>query len=119
MKTSNQQDPLKRLFTQLPKERLSETFRSDMMQQIMAEAIRIKKRNERLAMVAVIAASVIMLALGVLAVIYLGLPKLVIDWPKIPSLTSAPLALYVGALSLLLLFADYQLRKTYKRKHKD
>lgn len=109
---------MKRLFTQLPKEKLPNSFRSTMMQQIMAEAIRIRKRNERLALAAIIAASAVMLTLGVLVFIYTDIPTPKIDWPEMPSLTSAPLYLFIGALSLLLLFGDYQMRKIYKRRHK-
>ncbi len=122
MKTSHQQDALKRLFVQLPKDKLPETFRQSMMQQIMAEAMRVKKRNERLVMGAIIAASVVMLALGVLVFVYMDVPEPVVEWPKMPkmpSLTAAPLSVFVGALSLLLLFGDYQMRKIYKRRHKE
>ncbi len=126
MNTRNQQDPLRKLFTQLPKEKLPESFRSTLMQQIRAEAARIKKRNERLSMAAIIGASVFMLGLGILGFLYTDITIPEIDlsipamkWPKIPSFTSVPLYLFIGILSLLLLFGDYQMRKAYRRRHKD
>ena len=118
METNNkkQNDLLENLFRQMPEEPLPASFRSNVMQQILAEAVRIKKRNERLGLIAVIAASVIMLALAVVALLYLEIPKMTF---RIPNLTSVPFYLYIGGLGLLLLWGDHIIRKKYKEKHKE
>ena len=109
-------DPLKKLFQQMPEETIPAHFRTNMMQQILTESIRIRKRNERLAFISVILASLVIVSLGIVALIYLDIPKISI---KMPSLTLVPFYVYIGILSLLLLWADHTLRKKYKEKHKE
>jgi len=108
-------DVLKPLFQRLPEEDLPSSFRENMMKKIMEEAVRTKKRNERLGLLAVILASVVVLALAVFVFIYMEIPQLEISLPK---LTSISFYLYIGALSLLLLFGDYIMRKAYREKYK-
>jgi len=115
MNDNNKTDLLENLFGQMTKEPLPASFRSNVMQQVLAEAIRIKKRNERLGLIAVIVASVIMLALAVVALIYLEVPKITF---RVPDLTSVPFYLYIGGLVFLLLWFDHIMRRKYTEKHK-
>ena len=55
-------DILKNLFSRMPEEELPGSFRANVMQQILAEAERIHKRNERWGWIAVISASLLMSA---------------------------------------------------------
>ena len=103
---------LKDLFDRMPREEAPVNFRQKVMQQICAEAVRIKKRNERFGLLSIIAASLLIIVMATASIIYLGLPK--IEWTSLPSI---PFYLYIGALALLLLFGDYKLRKSYKKKH--
>lgn len=111
-----QNDLLENLFRQMPEQPLPASFRSNVMQQILTEAVRIKKRNERWGLIAVIAASVIMLTLAVLALVYLKLPQVTF---RMPDFSSAPFYLYIGGLGFLLLWFDHLMRKKYREKHKE
>jgi hypothetical protein len=112
-KEEEKEDILKGLFKQMPyQEELPAGFRQKIMQQVCAEAVRIKKRNERLGLLSIIAASLLIIVLAATSIVYLGLPR--IDWASLPSI---PFYLYIGSLTLLLLFVDYKLRKSYKKKH--
>ena len=64
-------DILKDLFSRMPEEELPASFRANAIRQIMAEAERIRKRNERWGWIAVIAASLLMvgIAIGILFII--------------------------------------------------
>lgn len=106
-------DILEGLFRQMPEEELPASFRLNVMQQIAREAIRVRKRNERLGLAAVIAASLLMLAMAVISFFYMEVPR--ISWPKI-DMTAFSFYFYIGTLTLLLLFLDYKLRKVF---HKD
>jgi hypothetical protein len=112
-KEEERKDILKDLFNRMPREEEPPVdFRQKVMQRIYTEAAGIKKRNERLGLLSIIAASLFIIVLAATSVAYLGLPK--IEWASLPSI---PFYLYIGALALLLLFADYKLRKSYKKKH--
>jgi hypothetical protein len=112
---TNEKDWLKPLFSHLPKEEPQASFREDMMQRIMAEAVRIKKRNERISWLLVILASLAIIGLSVAAIVtYAGIPK--ITW-RIPDLTAISFYFYIGALSILLLAIDHFFRQAYKKKH--
>lgn len=115
MTRNNEKDILKDLFGKLPQEQLPADFRSQMMQKILAESVRIKKRNERLSWLAVVIASLFIVGLMVLAFLYLEIPRIHIT---LPSPENIPFYLYIGFLSLLLLAGDYLMRKKYKEKHK-
>lgn len=106
-------DSLESLFHQLPEEEVPVAFHFNVMQQVMAEAIKAKKRNERLEMLTTILASLVMIVLGVLAFLFIGLPKISIPWLD-SSICS--FYLYIGMLTLFLLFVDYKLRRVF---HKD
>jgi hypothetical protein len=109
-----EKDQLKALFNQMPKEDLPPSFREKMMQKVLLEAVRIKKRNERIGFLLVVLASLFMVILAGLSFWHLDLPKAGLH---IPELTTLPFYTYIGALVLLLLYADYKFRQLYRRKH--
>ncbi|GHT30972.1 hypothetical protein AGMMS49574_11900 [Bacteroidia bacterium] len=111
---TNENDWLKGLFSRLPGEEPSASFREDMMKRIMAEAIRIKKRNERLGWLSVILASLVIVGLAIASLIYTGIPKITI---RIPDLTTLSFYLFIGSLALILLTLDHYFRQAYKKKH--
>lgn len=108
-------DNLETLFRQLPEKELPAAFHFHVMQQIRQEAARQHKRNERIGLLLVALASAFMAGLAVLALFYLDLPRL-----HIPPVSFNPATLsfylYISALTLLLLAADYALRRKF---HKD
>lgn len=112
-------DIFKDLFSKMPEETLPASFRVNVMQQIMQESIRIKKRNERLSLMAVILASLGILSLAVASFFYLGLPE-ELSMPKlsIPKIDPSAFHFYllIGGITLFLLFLDYRLRRLF---HKD
>ncbi|MDR1918346.1 MAG: hypothetical protein LBQ65_01720 [Tannerellaceae bacterium] len=111
-----EKDWLQTLFSRMPEgEPLPASFRQEMMKRIMAESLRIKKRNERLALLSVILASLGMMGLAVGALWYIGFPSLDWEW-TLPELTSLPFYLYIGSLSLLLLLIDHACRRRYQKK---
>lgn len=116
MNRYEEKDFLGNIFRQLPGESLPKDFRMHMMWKIEAEAARIRKRNERLGLLAVIIASLAIITLAVFAIIYLEIPKITIS---IPALSSLPFYFYIGGLVLLLLGGDYLMRKRYRQKHKE
>jgi len=65
-------------------------------------------------LLAVILASMAIIALAVVSFIYLEITQITFVFPK---LTSLPFYLYIGILSLLLLFVDYKFRRAYKKHH--
>lgn len=106
-------DPLEKLFRQLPEEELPVSFRIEVMRQVTHEVVMRKKRNKLFGLLAVILASLIMASLAVVSIIYMELPKIAL--PQInPSAFS--FYIYIGALSLFLLFLDYKIRRLF---HKD
>ncbi|MEG2067371.1 MAG: hypothetical protein RRZ65_06975 [Tannerellaceae bacterium] len=116
MNTTNQTqttDPLEDLFKQLPDKELPASFRFNVMQQVMAESTRLKKRSERLGLLAVILTSLAMVGLTILLLWYMDLPALSLSTPNV---SACSFYLYIGTLTLLLLFADYKLRRLF---HKD
>ena len=111
---SNKKNPdiLENLFRQMPEEELPASFRLNVMQQIAKETVKVRKRNEWFGLAAVIAASLLMLAIAAVSFFYMELPP--ISWPKI-NLSALSFYFYIGILSLLLLFADYKLRKAFRK----
>lgn len=111
-KYQRQPDLLEDLFKQLPEEKLPASFRTNIMRQVMQETAKAKKRNERYGLAAVILASLVMLALAVVSFIYMDIPRLTL--PKI-DISAFTFYLYIGLLTLILLFADYKLRKLFHK----
>lgn len=109
-----EQDPLDRLFKQLPDEPLPADFRLQMMDMIHVEAARMQKTKERWGLVAVILGALAMLALSIVGFIYLKIPR-----PSItmPSLDIFPFYVYIGILTFVLLGIDHKFRKEYLRRH--
>jgi len=114
--SESEKDYLQGLFQRLPEEPLPFEFRTQIMQQIMQETIRLKKRNQRLSWIALIFASIIILGLGALAIIYIGFPMNSFSL-SMEALQTVPFYIYIAFLALLLLFADHYFRKRYKQKH--
>ena len=108
-----EQDILKAMFRQMPEEALPPTFQSEMMQRIRVEAIRMAKRNKLLRLLALIAASMVIIGLAVGALIYVGIPQTGIE---IPHISFPPYYLYFGFLVLVLLFADHLFRQLYYKR---
>ena len=67
-------DYLKGLFSQLPQTKLPGTFRSDLMRKIQFEAARQHRREEHLSLIAIILASLVMIAVATCSLIYLEIP---------------------------------------------
>ena len=108
-----EQDILKSIFSQLPEEVLPPSFQPEMMQRIRQEALRISKRNNRLRILALIAATGITIGLAVAALVYLGMPPIQTEFPQI---SIPPYYLSFGFLVLLLLIADHLLRQLYYKR---
>ncbi|MCC8170729.1 MAG: hypothetical protein LIP00_02890 [Parabacteroides sp.] len=118
-------DRLGMLFGRLPAEPLPDTFRSDLMEKIRAEAVRLRKRRERYALYGVIAASAALLLVAAVT-LYLygaahgtagvaaGMPEIP-DMPPVgfPNLLVHPVLLFVAGAACLLLAFDYGLRKIF------
>lgn len=129
MNISNKKDPLDILFSRLPEEPLPKQFRSNLMEQIQAQAVRIQKRKELYGLIAIITASISMIILAVIILYKFFTPASIdnnffnisfhLDLPKVtfPILSDYSFAAYIGILSLVLLAFDYYLRKLFK-KHK-
>ena len=98
-------DILKDLFSRMPEEELPASFRANAMRQIMAEAERIRKRNERWGWIAVIAASLLMVGIAIASFLYMNIPPI-----------SVQIYAYIGMLALILLGADYKLRQIFERR---
>ena len=85
-------------------------YMQDKPQKLSDERIRINKRNERITIALITTVSAAMIAIVVFVFRYLGIK---IDFE------AAPLYAFIGALVLLLLIADYKLRKIFMKKHPD
>lgn len=105
-------DILKNLFSDMQEEPLPASFRMNVMERVMQESAKIKKRNERWSLLAVIIASLGILALAALSLIYMDLPKMAL--PKI-NLSALHFYLFIGTLSLVLLYLDYRLRRLFRK----
>ena len=105
-------DILKDLFSRMPEEELPASFRANAIRQIMAEAERIRKRNERWGWIAVIAASLLMVGIAIASFLYMNIPPISVQIPNMSTLFYA----YIGMLALILLGADYKFRQLFKRR---
>ena len=97
----------------MPEEELPASFRANAMRQIMAEAERIRKRNERWGWIAVIAASLLMVGIAIASFLYMNIPPISV---QIPNMSTLPFYAYIGMLALILLGADYKFRQLFKRR---
>ncbi|MFQ9020404.1 MAG: hypothetical protein ACLR6J_01095 [Parabacteroides merdae] len=99
----------------MPEEELPASFRANAMRQIMAEAERIRKRNERWGWIAVIAASLLMVGIAIAS--FPLLTEYLTQYPvQIPNMSTLPFYAYIGILALILLGADYKFRQLFKRR---
>lgn len=98
------------LFGQLPEERLPMDFRATLMQKVMRQAAVKRKRSERLGWLALILASIALIALAVASLAYLDF-----TWPHFELFKGDSYPFYgsIGVLALLLLVVDYKLRQLY------
>ena len=105
-----QPDLLGDLFKRIPEEELPASFRSNVMRQIMLESAKAKKR---FSLLAAIVASLIMISLAIVSFVYMEIPKI-----AVPTISTSALAfyLYIGAITLILLLADYKLRNLFHKK---
>ncbi len=113
------------LFGRLPTEALPDTFRSDLMAKIQAEAVRMRKRKERYTLYGVVAASVAVLLVATVTLYLYGaaqgtagsaavMPEVPVMPPiGFPDLLAYPVLLLIGGASCLLLAFDYALRKIF------
>ena len=106
-------DILKDLFSRMPEEELPASFRANAIRQIMAEAERIRKRNERWGWIAVIAASLLMVGIAIASFLYMNISPISV---QIPNMSTLPFYAYIGMLALILLGADYKFRQLFKRR---
>lgn len=106
-------DILKDLFSRMPEEELPASFRANAIRQIMAEAERIRKRNERWGWIAVIAASLLMVGIAIASFLYMNISLISV---QIPNMSTLPFYAYIGMLALILLGADYKFRQLFKRR---
>ena len=107
-------DILKNMFCLMSEEKLSPAFQQNMMLRIQKEAIRIRKRNTIVRFCALFVASLMIISLAVVSFIYLDMPDI-----EIPTVSISPFYLFVGIISLVLLFADSWFRKMYYKKHSE
>ena len=106
-------DILKDLFSRMPEEELPASFRANAIRQIMAEAERIRKRNERWGWIAVIAAALLMVGIAIASFLYMSISPISV---QIPNMSTLPFYAYIGMLALILLGADYKFRQLFKRR---
>jgi len=121
METNKGTDVFQDLFRHLPEAELPASFRSNMMQKILHESAKRKKRSERVGLFATLATSIFIITFGILTIFYLRTPieetEISTVAIEIPDLTMFPFYTFIGMLALLLLFADYKLRKNFSKKH--
>ncbi|MDR0538155.1 MAG: hypothetical protein LBH04_09000 [Tannerellaceae bacterium] len=111
----NETDWLKQIFERLPDgDAPSPAFAVNVMKRIIRDEEKRKRRNERLALLAVIVASVLIIVLSVFA-----LRKVDICEIKLPQVDMASVSfyIYIGALSLLLLTIDHFFCNAYRKRH--
>ncbi len=85
-------DILKDLFSRMPEEELPASFRANAIRQIMAEAERIRKRNERWGWIAVIAASLLMVGIAIASFLYMNISPISVQIPNMSTLPSMPIS---------------------------
>ena len=112
--TSKKKEIMEGLFKQLDKGSLPPAFRTNVMNQVFAEAERAGKKKERIGLAAVSAASLLLIGLAVFAFIYTDtlLPKI-----TIPEQPLTVFYLFITILVAILLLADYKFRVFFKRKY--
>ena len=72
-----------------------------------------KEQPDLLGDLAAIVASLIMISLAIVSFVYMEIPKI-----AVPTISTSALAfyLYIGAITLILLLADYKLRNLFHKK---
>lgn len=109
-------DPfLDSLFDNMPLEKVNEETCIKIMERIQEE----EKKKEKRTFWAVIAASVFFILIFVVGILMGAISFPVKKWLSFFSLSDSPLipSLMISAVSLFLLFTDYQLRKIFYKKY--
>jgi hypothetical protein len=108
-----EQDRLKKVFGYIPEEELPPAFEAEMMRQIRKEALRIRKRNERLYALTPVAASLAIAGLAAAVFIYMDIP-----WKHVyfHEISIPPLSRLIGAIVFILLLGDFLFRQAYDKK---
>lgn len=111
-------DRLEQLFKQLPEAPLPDACRHSILQQIRQEAVRRKQRKERWELFSVSLASVGMIALAIAVFFYLDIPSITLPRPDLSHIGRSDLHfyMYIGSISLLLLFLDHRLRRAFRKE---
>ena len=80
---------------------------------LTASNIKVKLHRIRKKLFAAIVASLIMISLAIVSFVYMEIPKI-----AVPTISTSALAfyLYIGAITLILLLADYKLRNLFHKK---
>ncbi|MDR2534368.1 MAG: hypothetical protein LBC81_06320 [Tannerellaceae bacterium] len=119
MNTNQTADPLKHIFKRLPEPELPQSFRENIMNRIMAEAERKKKRSEQMGWLFVAAASIGVI--GLAAAAFLWFDRFSLSEFEFPSLNfpSMPFYIYIGGLALLLLGVDHVFVRAYRKRLKN
>ena len=107
-------DLLRALFRRLPEEKLSSAFQQEMMIRIQKEAIRARRKNRILLIVAYTFALALFAGLIVATYIYLEIPKIEIEIPRI---SVSSFYIFLGIISIILLLIDYVFRRSFYKKH--
>lgn len=120
---TKENDVLKGLFEKVPTEQLPEGFREQLMQHVRKEAVRIQRRKEQVGLLAVIMGAICMLLIGIAGIyVYLsnvGQASGLFDSQPLGYVTILQESSYgiffvwIGALSLFLLMADFWLRRLF------
>ncbi|MDR2921665.1 MAG: hypothetical protein LBV72_20150 [Tannerella sp.] len=109
-------DLLRALFRRLPEEKLSSAFQQEMMMRIQKEAIRTRRRNRILLIAAYTFALALFAGLTITTYIYLEIPKIEIEIPRI---SVSGFYIFLGVISIVLLLADYIFRRSFYKRHPD
>lgn len=106
---------LEETFSRLTETELPEAFRANIMRQVMRTAEAKRRRDGIIGLLMVILASIFMAALAIVSCLYLAPQR--IEIPDMET-SSLPFYLSLGGLTLLLLTADYLLRKRYRDRER-
>lgn len=117
MNTNQKEDDFLRiLFHRLPEEKLPSTFHQEMMMRIRKEAKRTRRKNKILLISAYTFALALFAGLTIATYIYLEIPKIEIEIPRI---SVSSFYIFLGVISIVLLLADYLFRRSFYKKHPD
>ncbi|MGL4852736.1 MAG: hypothetical protein ACRC3Z_08860 [Phocaeicola sp.] len=119
-------DVIKELFSKLPDDKLQPSFRMNVMLEVTKEARRMRRRNERWAMIATISTALLLIGIAVVAIWYaddsllLTLQQTFISLKRVGD-NSEIFGFYsfIAFLAICLLFMDYKVRRFYARNKEE